>query len=102
MDNDPATLITELAKRGDLHSLICRVGRYVHRTNRTDGRKPRRIGNRYVNPYVVEDEKERTPVVVIWQIFDCRKYPSLRGFAAAALSLSFFRLLLSYCSQMNY
>lgn len=77
MDNDPATLITELAKRGDLDSLLCKVGRYMFREERNIARRgrgrARRIGNQTLNPYVVEDEKERIPVVVIWQIFECRE-----------------------------
>lgn len=66
MDNDPTTLLTELARRGDLHSLLSKVGRYAFRDRR--GRLPR---SRERNRYILEDEDELIPVVVVWQIFDC-------------------------------
>lgn len=71
MDDDPGTLITEWARRGDLHSLLDKTGRYIFR-DRDRARDTRRTAATN-NPYKVEDDKERTPVVVIWQIFDCRE-----------------------------
>lgn len=88
IDNDPTTLITEFAKRGDLNTLLNKVGRYIFRDRDRKGRTGIRDPD---HPYQVADEKERIPVVVIWQIFDCRvfypRFLCLCFFSFAALSL---------------
>lgn len=97
MDDDPGTLITEFARRGDLHSLLDKIGRYIFR-DRQRAQRTRRTAAA-TSPYRVEDDKERTPVVVIWQIFDCREsWLSCFSLSFAALSLSLF-LALSYVSR---
>lgn len=91
VDGNPNMIITEYAKRADLHALINKVGRRFYR-EREPRRRPTRAAAR--NSYVVADADERIPKVVVWQIFDCCESEAVfLCYLLCAISLSHLSLL---------
>lgn len=77
MDNDPSVILTELARGGDLHSLLNKVGRLIFRERFRDQDRIR-MGRRNVrNRYLMEDDQQKIPGAIIWQIFDCCEFEPL-------------------------